>query len=561
MRCTIGILAAFVFLCSLPVKADPEWKRDDFDDPSVRLPVPSANPRMSATIENGLLHVVDGGTVKGDMIVMSHYWIAHPGTGSCVRARVKVVACEGLAGVSICFSDGVHEDILTLYTDRIELHHAKLSHPMDTTDAFHEYRVDIRDTDVTVTVDSTPAISGKGAFTFPAHKGRNRVSFGAAASHSTGDAYWDWLTWTDGRAAARALQPALPGAENVVVFKKKGVYAPFPSLLIDSADNTLYTTFTKKTTRTHYRTLDSTRGLMASADGGITWKDVEKLPSGTRGPHSGPIYKTADGALVRIDQNWRKWYPPERLGAFKGKIRTSTQGASRPGWFSTNSGGYLQRSEDDGKTWTKAPIGKLDTWSSCSSPWSFMQLRDGRVLRAFMVRSKEGDSGDVYVAITADGRAAEVHRVMGDPDEKLSFTEETLVGETDDGVLWVLTRVGGGDDQMWQGISRDGGKTWTASPSGIIGHPPSGFVRLKDGRCLLTYGYRHSPYGIRAVLSTDGGLTWDTSHIIILRNDGGGYDLGYPRSMQLEDGAIFTIYYFTGDDNVTHIAGTRWQLP
>jgi len=34
--------------------------------------------------------------------------------------------------------------------------------------------------------------------------------------------------------------------------------------------------------------------------------------------------------------------------------------------------------------------------------------------------------------------------------------------------------------------------------------------------------------------------------------------LGYPRSMQLDDGTILTVYYFTDDEQVTHIACTRW---
>jgi hypothetical protein len=47
----------------------------------------------------------------------------------------------------------------------------------------------------------------------------------------------------------------------------------------------------------------------------------------------------------------------------------------------------------------------------------------------------------------------------------------------------------------------------------------------------------------------------------VLRNDGAGYDLGYPRSMQLKDGTILTVYYFTDDARVTHIACTRWRAP
>ncbi len=150
---------------------------------------------------------------------------------------------------------------------------------------------------------------------------------------------------------------------------------------------------------------------------------------------------------------------------------------------------------------------------------------------------------------------------MGDPDEKLRFTEETLIHETSDGVIWVLTRVEGGDDHLWQGVSRDGGQTWQTRKTGVKGHPPSGLVALRDGRLVLAYGYRHPPYGIRAVISKDEGLTWGTDNIIVLRNDGAGYDLGYPRSMQLKDGTILTVYYFTDDQQVTHVACTRWRAP
>ncbi len=150
---------------------------------------------------------------------------------------------------------------------------------------------------------------------------------------------------------------------------------------------------------------------------------------------------------------------------------------------------------------------------------------------------------------------------MGDPDEQLRFTEETLVHETSGGALWMLTRVEGGDDHLWQGVSQDGGRTWRARKTGVKGHPPSGLVALRDGRLVLSYGYRHPPYGIRAVISADEGLTWDTDNVVVLRNDGAGYDLGYPRSMQLEDGAILTVYYFTDDEKITHIACTRWSAP
>ena len=248
-------------------------------------------------------------------------------------------------------------------------------------------------------------------------------------------------------------------------------------------------------------------------------------------------------------------------GLVEGKYRIATPGTHEPGWFAVNSGGWAARSEDAGVTWARTPIPELDAYVSCSSPWSCRRLSDGRLARAFHVRRGPGDSGDVVMAFTRDGREAEVVRVMGDPEEKLRFTEESLVHETGEGALWVLTRVDGGDDLLWQALSRDGGSTWTARETGIKGHPPSGLVPLRDGRLVLTYGYRHPPYGVRAVLSRDEGVTWDTGHVMVVRNDGAGHDLGYPSSMELGDGTILTLYYFTGDDGVTHPVATRWRLP
>jgi len=95
---------------------------------------------------------------------------------------------------------------------------------------------------------------------------------------------------------------------------------------------------------------------------------------------------------------------------------------------------------------------------------------------------------------------------------------------------------------------------------------PAHLLSLKDGSLLCTYGYRKDPLGIRACLSYDKGATWDVEHEIILRADGKGEgDLGYPVSIQLEDGRIFSIYYMqTGsgqmpeiDGNILGIAGRR----
>ncbi len=40
----------------------------------------------------------------------------------------------------------------------------------------------------------------------------------------------------------------------------------------------------------------------------------------------------------------------------------------------------------------------------------------------------------------------------------------------------------------------------------------------------------------------------------------GGADVGYPITLQFADGTLYTIYYITLQDGITHIAGTRWRI-
>jgi hypothetical protein len=109
--------------------------------------------------------------------------------------------------------------------------------------------------------------------------------------------------------------------------------------------------------------------------------------------------------------------------------------------------------------------------------------------------------------------------------------------------------------------SLDNGKSWkldqTPAPDLGEGNPPS-MIQLADGRLCLTYGYRAKPYGIHARLSSTGGHTWGEE--IVLRGDGGGRDLGYPRSVQRSDGRIVTVYYFHDQSKGDrYIAATIWD--
>ena len=75
---------------------------------------------------------------------------------------------------------------------------------------------------------------------------------------------------------------------------------------------------------------------------------------------------------------------------------------------------------------------------------------------------------------------------------------------------------------------------------GFHGSPPH-LLQHSSGAVLCTYGYRKGHYGQRAMISRDGGQSWE--YDLILRDDGPGRDLGYPSNVELADGSVFTVYY------------------
>ena len=112
--------------------------------------------------------------------------------------------------------------------------------------------------------------------------------------------------------------------------------------------------------------------------------------------------------------------------------------------------------------------------------------------------------------------------------------------------------------------SRDGGISWRyRSRVGEWGAPAT-LLELPDDRVVCIYGYRRNPTGVRARFSRNRGETWGEE--VVLRDDGGSFDLGYPRSILRPDGTIVTVYYFNTlsdpiqqDGGVRHIAATLWR--
>ena len=168
---------------------EPSWTVAWMATEKPKAPWSCDRPRKNtrAEISNGALLIADQGTEGGDYLYYAYPWNVSPAEEAVVEARAKVVS----GWSNIIISNGVAIERICLYPDRISTYHSKITHEMDTTDDFHTYRIVTKGEDLRVYVDGELRLDASGMYTAPTPGGRNNVSFGAANSPSTGEAYWE----------------------------------------------------------------------------------------------------------------------------------------------------------------------------------------------------------------------------------------------------------------------------------------------------------------------------------------------------------------------------------
>lgn len=222
--------------------------------------------------------------------------------------------------------------------------------------------------------------------------------------------------------------------------------------------------------------------------------------------------------------------------------------------------GSLLFISDDGESFDefiKMPI---------TAPHGPIALENGKLLYAGRVFSKDQawqDRGalteDIYVMQTADGKTwSEPVPIVKGEDCKDFDLHEPHAAECDNGDILVVARAHTssvvGKLSLVISRSTDGGKSFSPfAATGFIGAPPH-LLKLKDGKLVLTYGRRTAPLGIRARISEDNGKSWGEE--FVLRDLSGFSDLGYPSSVELENGKILTAYYAC-----KHYAGGKVKEP
>ena len=264
--------------------------------------------------------------------------------------------------------------------------------------------------------------------------------------------------------------------------------------------------------------------------------------------------------------------------------------------------GYaLLKSRDGGNTWTDPiEVNTNPVASSALGPYAcggsgaghIIELPDGGLLmplggtlssigepgtgtepeRCFLLRSDDGGDNWEYWSTVAYDPASIIH-----------FTEPGMA-RLKDGKLVCLMRTAHRpqrQDNMWFTWSDDDGVTWSPPKRSPLWGYPADVMQLKDGRVLAVYGYRKTPWGVRACISEDG-LTWDIDNEFVIREGGvpkpkpgrGSrslqdmlimsqyWHIGYPSVTQMEDETVIVAYHeYSNDDSPLHyLMSTRFKL-
>ena len=137
---------------------------------------------------------------------------------------------------------------------------------------------------------------------------------------------------------------------------------------------------------------------------------------------------------------------------------------------------------------------------------------------------------------------------------------ETSILALDDNTLLASCRTAT-QQRMKLYKSNDGGKTWAfIEDSSLLHQIPSSLIKLNDGRALMCYGVRNNQKSIMYRVGDSNGENWTEPNILVVLD--GAADMGYPSSVQLEDGTIVTAYYASGvtAHNRYHCGIVRWTL-
>ncbi|MEW6304618.1 MAG: sialidase family protein [Verrucomicrobiota bacterium] len=363
------------------------------------------------------------------------------------------------------------------------------------------------------------------------------------------------------------LQAAPAGVRKVrdlVIYEDAKFYAAFPSI-VQRRNGELLVAFRRAPERRPYdpsgvthTDANSNLMLVRSKDRGQTWSTPQLMSVHPFGGSQDPcMVQLRDGTLLCASYAWAP-LPKESIA----KLKQPVFGTGNFAFL----GGYLVKSRDGGKTWSDPIIPSprkgepnVDIFGKPIPAYNRGAMCEGRDGRLYWVvasgHTNAPSRTGTHLMISADKGETWQYSCVVAEDPKVQFNEASIY-ETPKGDLVVFLRTAGFNDHTCVARSTDRGRSFTWQDAGFQGHPHYA-LRLPDQRVLLVYGYRHKPFGIRARVLDAECTNAASAKEIVLREDGGNGDLGYPWAAMISKDRALVVYYFNQANGTRHIGGTE----
>jgi hypothetical protein len=465
-------------------------------------------------IRAGALLLADRGSAEGDHLFYNCYWGMLPDEDVVLETRLRLLSgwCE------VSFSNGRWFDTLRFLPDRIEVRQAGLRYALDTTAAFHTYRIALYDKALKVYVDGELRLDGQ--MVYEVVDNQTQVYFGGADNAGQGEALWEYVRFR------RTPHPGLPPRAEPRVDLDGPLFRVLDRQVCDNgtaAENRIKTLYGAM-----YPEVTGQRLIgyyQVSEDNGRTWAPWTPTPDFAAG----------------LPQGYRREPFPPVLDPRTGRIIQLVNAMDTPGLDPkliepaiAGNTYYLRYrvSADGGRTWlfdepvvhagdftpahpfAGVQVGQNGFYFGDSTIPVVVVTRDGSLLLAPSA-TVVGEGGKLYdptgwgyyEVLVVRGRWQEDGRLRWTASERVRVPVElstrgvceATLAEFEDGRLLLVMRGSNASRRdlparRWAAVSQDGGQTWSTPQPWTYedGAPfyscagPSAFIRHSSGRVFWT---------------------------------------------------------------------------
>jgi hypothetical protein len=264
--------------------------------------------------------------------------------------------------------------------------------------------------------------------------------------------------------------------------------------------------------------------IFHSTDEGTTWSEIRIGPDGF-----------PDKAATAADWMGFEVPDPKRPGQMLACIGVSMQHGKKDAPRVVR----IWRSADGGKSWDRSLRPDTKGWIDVDGFFSqtvTFRTRTGKILHPVRV-DRTGPHWHI------PGTPVDLKKESGDQGDRM--------------MLWES----GDNGHSFHRHNRFG-------TFGTYGEMYPRFLTLNDGRILLTFTVRSNStdghgLGLRAILNSNDGKTWDFTHdrLVISDTNTGSSGGGFGNTVQNADGSLVSVYSYRDKAGKTRIESIRWALP